>query len=157
MDQHDAQEYPDDRAAAAAERQAADDAGGNRLELKAGALPWLHAADPRRGEDAGNRGHPAGDGKRHQLDTACIDADRGGRRTIATGGEDVVAELVTVEQQMKADDEKNDPDEGGVDAEDRSRKQAREGWFGIEAHLHGAVVKQHCAAPEQQAAERDDE
>ncbi len=69
----------------------------------------------------------------------------------------MVAEAMAVQQEMEADNEEHDPDEGGIDAEKRAGKQAGEGRLGIEAHLHRAVVEQHRAPPEQEAAERDDE
>ncbi len=120
VDEEHAQEDADDRASAAAQRQPADDAGGDRLKLQSGALPRLHAADAGRCNDARNRRHAAGDREGHQLDAVGVDADRFRSTAIAAGGEHMVAEAVMVDEVVETDDEEHDPDEGGVDAEQRA-------------------------------------
>ena len=56
-----ADDRADDRALAALQRRAADDHGGDRLELEAHARRRLGRAEPRRGEHAGDADEQAGE------------------------------------------------------------------------------------------------
>src|SRR5690606_13642079 len=136
--------------------QPADDTGGDGLEFEAGPLPWLDGADAGGGENAREGGHEAGNGEGHQLDAVGVNTDGGGSRAIAAGGKDVIAEAVAVQQRIEHQAQGDEPDEGGVDAEDRAGKEFVEHRVGIEANLNGAIEQQYRPAPEQQAAKRDD-
>src|SRR5690606_4673243 len=125
-DQHDAEEDAEDRTAPAAQRESADDAGGNGLELEARTLPRLHRADAGGGEDAGKGGHEAGNGEGDHLDAPSVDADSRRGRAVAAGGEDVVAQAMPVQQQVEGQAKQDEPDKGGVDAQDRAAEHGVE-------------------------------
>lgn len=66
--------------------------------------------------------HAAGNGEGDDLDPAGVDADGGGSRLVAAGGEDVIAEAVAMHEDIECDRQGNKPPEGSVDAEKGAAK-----------------------------------
>jgi hypothetical protein len=60
-------------------------------------------------------------------------------QAVAAGREDVVAEAVAMQQRPEHQAKHDEPDEGGVDAEERAGEQRVEDRVGIKPHLHRAI------------------
>src|SRR5690606_32096292 len=127
-----------------------DDTGGNGLKLEARALSGLHRANAGGGENTRKGGHETGNGKGDHLDTGGIDADGRGSRAIAAGSEDMVAQAVAMQQRPEGKAQKDEPDEGGIDAQQSAAEHGVEDRIGVEPDLHRAIDEQHGTAPEQE-------
>ena len=155
----------DGRADAAGDGGAADDGGGDALELLAEALPDIGHVDVEHVEHGDDDGRHSGEHVKDDLHSGDGHAHLGGRIGIAAGGEDPVSEAGVAEK-MCAEQRRADPpveSDGHLEEvadEERVERVAHE--LGLEAiDLRGAGDEQRDgeaeAAQDEHRPERDQE
>ena len=109
-DQH-AEQRSDRAALPAQEARAADDDGGNRLQLEAAAGVGIGRREARRVQHRGERREHAGDGERRDANGPRIDARRPRRARVVADGDEMPAEHGAPQHEIGGDDQRDRRDE----------------------------------------------